>query len=436
MLYVLFSCRCIFIIFAFFAGFILANLRIAPDFISKAQFVQTAGQEITLSGIITEDPDFSAGKTILRLSNLQLLPNDMVFSGTLYVQLSGKIQDFERSDKITLQGVLNPGFGTFIGIMYRPEVVAIERSEHGDIFARIKQGFARSIREYIASPEVDLGLGYLMGMKNGLSEDFSKTLRLVGITHVIVASGTHLGIIINLTKKLFGKISRFAELIFALLMVVFFVLIVGFTPSMTRAALVTSFSLCAGYVGRRFTPLRLLSLVAALTLLYDPTFLLNLGWQLSFASFFGLLVILPRLQKLFYGGKQPPWLASMLLTSLATSLMCAPILAYNYGIISLLSFIANLFILPTLPYVMLLVFLTGITSFISPLASFLGKIATQLLDFHIFIVNYLSEKTMFIINLPTGDLRVFYTYFIIIFFLLSPAFSRLIRLKSQPRQKE
>lgn len=413
----------IFILAMFLAGFVLANVRIAPDLLSKTYLAQITGREVVISGLISEDPDQSEGKISLRLDQLSIDPSQSL-SGTLYVQLAGSTSDLERSDRITLKGQLNPGFGTFVGLMYRPEIIAIERASHGDIFARLKNNFADTVRKYVPRPAVDLGLGYLMGMKNGLSKDFSETLRLVGMTHVVVASGAHLGILVNLTKKLFGRFSRFAELLFALLTIFAFVLIVGFTPSMMRAGLVTSFSLLAGYVGRRFTPLRLLTFVATLTLLYNPTFLVNLGWQLSFASFFGLLILQPKIQHKLYGGKQPPWLANMLLTSFATSLMCAPILAYNYGIVSLLSFVANLIILPTLPYAMLLIFLTGLTSLLPFVASFFGQLATHLLDFHIYIVNLLSERTMFIFELPTQDLRVFVVYFLILFCLVMPKIYR------------
>lgn len=442
---------------ALLAGTLLGNFRIAPELSSKAYFAQLTGSEITITGQISEDPDLSEGKVVLRLSNLRLknsnssnsssnlsnppnpssnssnppgssLENDsLALSGTLYAQLSGRQTDFLRSDVVTLRGKLNAGFGTFAAVMYRPEVTAIERATPGDIFATIKQNFATAVRTYLPSPEVDLGLGYLMGMKNGLSEDFANTLRLVGMTHVVVASGAHLGIIIGFVKKLFGRLSRFAELLFSLLMITAFVLIVGFTASMTRAALVTSLSLLVGYVGRKFTPLRLLLLVAAITLALNPLFLLNLGWQLSFASFFGLLVVLPRLQRQFYGGKSPPWLASMLLTSLATSLVCAPILVYSYGVISLLSFVANLIILPTLPYVMLLVFLTGVTSFFPPVATLFAHLAKLLLDLHIFVVNYLSEQTMFIFNLPTGDLKIFSIYLFLALYLIFPTCLRHFR---------
>lgn len=412
----------------FLAGALLGNFRIAPELTSRAYFSQLVGQEVTITGQITEDPDASSGQIVLRLKSLHLGQSPDLLSGTLYVQLSGCSSELLRSDTVTLRGELNAGFGTFVASLYRPELLAVDRAIPGDLFAVIKQNFAASVHNYIASPAADLGLGYLMGLKNGLSKDFSQALQTVGMTHVVVASGAHLGIIVGLTKKLFGRLSRFAELLSALLMIAAFTLVVGFTASMTRAALVTSLTLLFGYVGRRFTSLRLLILVAALTLSFSPLFLLNLGWQLSFASFFGLLVVLPRLTRQFYGGKTPPWLANMLLTSLATSLVCAPILIYNYGLISLLSFVANLIILPTLPYIMLGVFLTGVTSFLPFLATLFARLATLLLDLHFAVINYLSQQTMFIFQLPQGDLRIFLIYLPLALYLVFPSGWRHLRL--------
>ena len=324
----------------------------------------------------------------------------------------------ERSDIITLQGILSAGFGTYAGMLSRPELVAVRRAEVGDIFARVKQSFAQIIKKLIRAPEADLGLGYLMGLKSGLPDGLADTLRAVGMTHVVVASGAHLGILASAARKLCGYLSKFAGLLGSLLLIAGFTLIVGFTPSMTRAALVSVLSLGVGYFGRQFTPLRLLLFVAMLTLLLAPLNCLHLGWQLSFASFFALLIIAPRLQKLFYGGKKPPWLASMLLTSLAATLACAPILIYNFGTLSLLSFVANLFILPTLPYAMLLVFLTGAFSFWPWLAGVIAQLATILLGAHIWLVNFLGEKTMFIFELGSGDPRIFLIY-VPIFLLLA-----------------
>lgn len=466
----------------FLVGFILGNFRTSFDLASR-EFVQNlAGQTVTVAGNLAEDPDDSSGKLVIRLQNLhfytspdpvknlwknttqsvensvqnpsnsgssgtnQSTPNPSSpdqpsapslqsiistdsftsASGALYITLSTKV-DLERSDLIALQGKLDAGFGTFVGKMSRPEVLAVERSDPGDIFAKFKHWFSSTVKQFIPSPEVDLGLGYLMGMKTGLSKDFSTALQTVGMTHVVVASGAHLAILTGAAKKLFGKISKFAGILFSLLMILAFVMIVGFTPSMTRAALVASLSLVAGYFGLKFTPLRLIGFVAMITLLINPMNFLNLGWQLSFASFFGILIVAPRLQRTFYGGKHPPWLASMLITSLATSLLCAPILIFNFGTLSFLSFVANLIILPTLPYVMLGTMLTGTVSFIPPLASIIAQLTTWLLDLHIWLVNFLSEQTAFILELESNNPIFFLLYLSVLLYLAYPTLVGLIK---------
>lgn len=126
---------------------------------------------------------------------------------------------------------------------------------------------------------------------------------------------------------------------------------------------------------------------------------------------------MPRLDRMLYGGKSPPWLAGMLITSIVTSITCAPILIYNFGTVSLLSLVANLIILPTLPYAMFLVLLSGIVNPIAYLASIVAQLSTWLLDLHIFVIKFLSEQKMFIMELSTGDARVFIIYFLIVIWL-------------------
>lgn len=408
------------IITALLAGMIIANVRLAPEFYGQEVMASLVGQTVELSGEISEEPNIDGSNIKLRLNKLQIHftnGESLKVAGTIYVQLSTQ-SELERSDRITLNGALSAGFGVFSGTLYRPELIAIERAEQGDIFMRIKHAFSDAIKIFIPAPEVDLGLGYLVGEKSGLSDHFSEQLRAVGMTHVVVASGAHLGILTGATRKLFGKISRFAGAGSAILVIFAFAMVVGFTPSMTRAVLVAVLGIIVGYVGRKFTPLRLISLVAAITLLIAPMNFLNLGWQLSFASFFAILALAPRLTRILYGGKSPPWLASMIITSVMTSLTCAPILIYNFGTISFLSLVANLIILPTLPYAMLLVFATGLVSFIPLVAQLIARLATLLLDLHIFVIEFLSEQKIFIMKISTGDARIFGLYLILIVWLI------------------
>ncbi len=438
------------LILAVLSGFIIANWRASPELLDQKVWQQLVGQTLTLTGKIDNDPDFSSQGTTLQLSDLCIWPpGDLAHDktannqlakqnclrGTLYVKLANQ-PELARSDYLTLQGKLSAGFGTFVGNFFRPNLISIDKIEFGDVFYQFKTSFANAINQFMPSPQSDLGLGYLMGMKSGLSESFAEALQITGMTHVVVASGAHLAILSNAIKKLFGRISKFAGTLFGIMAILAFALVVGFTPSMTRAALVAILSLLVGYVGRKFTPLRLLSFVGAITLLLNPLNFLNLGWQLSFASFFGILIFAPALQKTLYGGKKPPWLASMLITSFSTSLICAPILVCNFGTISLLSFVANLIILPTLPYAMLLVMLTGATSLFPFLATFFAQLATMLLNLHIWLINFLSEKTIFVINLSEVGFKAFLLYIPVLFFLVLPHLRRCCKKLSSRRHQK
>ena len=221
------------LILALAAGFLLANFRTSFDLIGQEQFAKLTGQTITVTGVISEDPDLSETKTALRLKDLQIEGHNL--AGTLYIQISANSLP-QRSDIITLNGKLSEGFGTFAGTMYRPNILELKRPEPGDIPLHLRTAFATEIQKYISSPARDLGLGYLLGVRSSLPDDLLDTLKVVGLTHIIVASGANLSILIHFARKIFGKISRWCGFLVAFGLVLAFVSMVGLTPSMTRAA--------------------------------------------------------------------------------------------------------------------------------------------------------------------------------------------------------
>lgn len=155
-------------------------------------------------------------------------------------------------------------------------------------------------------------------------------------------------------------------------------------------------------------------MVAAGTLMVNPGFIINLGWLLSFASFSGIMILGPVFQKMFYGNHKPGFLAGVVLTTVAATLMTLPIALYYYGQISLISVVANLLILPTLPYAMGLVFLTGACAEIPGVEIVVSFLATKLLDFHILVVNFFGERKEFLIQTDTYQPWAFLIYGIII----------------------
>ena len=274
--------------------------------------------------------------------------------------------------------------------------------------------FAERVKTTLPEKEANLGISYLLGQKTNLDKALTDNLRMVGLTHIVVASGAHLSILVELARKIFGKISRFSGLLFSILFILFFMCMVGWTPSILRAGIMAILTLVSWYVGRKIAPWRMILIVAAFTLILDPTFLTNLGWLLSFASYAGIMLLGPKLTKFFYGSKKPKFIASVILTTIAATLITLPITLYYFGQVSIISIIANLLILPTLPYAMGLTFLAGLFTGIPGLEIAAGFLATKLLDFHIGVVEFFGSLEQFLIKINPYDPRVFLLYLIIL----------------------
>ena len=278
----------------------------------------------------------------------------------------------------------------------------------------MRDWFAGRIKGLIDEPEASLGLSYLLGMKTGLPKDLSEKLRAVGLVHIVVASGAHLAILVEVARKVFGRVSRFAGLMFASVFIVFFMAMVGWTPSILRAGIMSLLTLAAWYVGRKFEPWRIILLVAAMTLMINPLFVTNLGWLLSFASFGGIMMVGPSVTRFFYGAKKPGFIAAMIITTVSATVMTLPITLYYFGQISIISVVANLVILPTLSVAMGLVFLTGMVAGVPGIEVVVAWCAMRLLEFHITVVEWLGEMEWFLVKIDRYRAGVFWLYVVVV----------------------
>jgi competence protein ComEC len=277
----------------------------------------------------------------------------------------------KRSDVVTFGGTLSGGFGTLPAAMYRANLTRVEHVNHSDMGRDVRDWFAENIRKSIAEPEASLGIGYLVGQRSTLPETLDDQLRLLGLTHVVVASGYNLTILIRFTRRLFARVSKYAAFTTAIMMVAGFVLMTGFSPSMSRAALVTGLSLVAWYFGRSIQPLVLLALVAAITGYLNPFFVWgDIGWYLSMLSFAGIMILAPLIRHYFFGAEaQLGIVTSIAIETMSAQIVTLPLILYIFGQYSPFALFANALILPFIPFAMLAVFITGLTVIFIPLLS-------------------------------------------------------------------
>jgi competence protein ComEC len=249
------------------------------------------------------------------------------------------------------------------------------------------------VREKIPEPQASLGIGFLTGQKSALPDDLSDALKIAGLTHIVVASGYNLTILVRMARKLLLNVSKFLSTVSAVGMIVFFVAITGLSPSMTRAGLVSSMSLMAWYYGRAFHPFVLLPLAAAITVIMQPSYVWgDLGWQLSFAAFAGVMIVAPLVQRYFFGEKEPGVFRQVFGETIAAHLVTVPIIALSFGTISHVAIIANLLVVPLVPLAMLLTFIVGILAIANvPLSMLIAEPASWLLGYMVTVARFVSE---------------------------------------------
>lgn len=348
-------------------------------------------QAVTMSGVVSDDPSEGKSKSNLRLRLSQVEINGQMLGGIVWVDSQTDL-DIKRGDRVVVRGSLAEGFGTFAASMYRASVEHVERPVPGDIARRLRDWFGQAVNRVIPEPEASLGLGYLVGQRRNLPSQLDDNLRMVGLVHVVVASGFHLSVLVRLTRRLFARVSKYSAAIATSGVILGFLAITGLSPSMARASLVSGLSLLAWYYGRKFNPVVLLIFVGALTVLYNPSYLHgDMGWMLSFAAFGGVMILAPLLQRYFFGNKKPGTVRQILGETIAAQLVTLPIVLYGFGYFSNVALVANLLVLPFVFLAMILVFVAGVASLTVPvIAGILAWPAILLIGYMVVVINNLA----------------------------------------------
>ncbi len=356
----------------------------------RAPFRSLIGATVTVEGRVREDPSVSAsGSVSLQLDTLAL--ESVRMSGALLVSVRG-VADVKRGDVVVARGTLEGPLGSFVASMRVPSLREIRRPVPGDVGRVVRDWFAGEVRTVINDPQASLGIGFLTGQKSALPNDVAEALKIAGLTHIVVASGYNLTILVRLARRLFLRFSRYLSTVSSSGMIMAFMAVTGLSPSMVRAGLVSSLSVLSWYYGRSLHPFVLLPVAAAITVAFQPSYVWgDLGWQLSFAAFIGVMVVAPLVQRYFFGEKDAGVLRQILGETLAAHAVTVPIIALSFGTISHVAIIANLLVVPLVPLAMLLTFLSGILAILHVPFVFIIAVPTEwLLAYMLNVAQYVA----------------------------------------------
>jgi competence protein ComEC len=268
-------------------------------------------------------------------------------------------------------------------------------------------------------PEASLLAGILFGVDTGLTRELQDAFKNTGTAHIIAISGFNIaiiaGIFFSIFKNMFGERLGAA---FAIIGIIFYTLLVGADAAVVRAALMGSLSLLARQLGRRNDGMNALAAVAFFMALWNPLVIWDVGFQLSFFATLGLILYAEPFSNFTSNliAKISKHDTSMfariindnVILTFAAQLTTIPIMAYQFKRISLISFVANPFILPAQPAVMIVSGLAVFTSLvIFPLGQLIAWFAWPFAAYTIRIVElfdrvphasiYLGDSSIWIV---------------------------------------
>lgn len=261
-----------------------------------------------------------------------------------------------------------------------------------------------------------------------IKDNFIKT----GTVHVIAISGLNIAFIAAIVLWFLGmfRVPKKAAVVITLILLVFYSLATGSNPPIMRAILMFAV-LTAGYLIQRDSDmLNTLSLAALLMLLFNPRELFDPSFQLSFASVGSIIIFSPpimsalkldRIKRNSFLNKAKVFILGGAAVSAAAWIGSCPLTAAYFNMVSPISFIANLLIVPALSL------LTGLAfAFLAfdPLCGYLGTALShiiRILEDAIFWSNHvMALAPMAYFRLPAPSVYLCALYYLSLFLLFSP----------------
>lgn len=368
---------------------VVLGLARGTDYASQfAVYDRLVGKEVVVSGTVVTDPQRTkSGVMAFELGGISF--QKQAVAGELYVSIEeeGLVK---RGDTVQVKGRMKEAFATYRGSLTYAKVLKVSR--YADPIRDIRERFVDSVRQFVAEPMASLGVGFVVGQRSSLSPELDEQLKIVGLTHIVVASGYNLTILVRFARRLLARHSRYLALVASLILMLSFVAFSGLSPSMNRAVAVTGLSLLAWYYGRRFHPLLLIAFVAAATAYWNPVYIWDdLGWYLSFFAFAGVLILAPLVAAVVYRDRKPPAIVQLVIETLSAELMTLPLIALAFGVFPSFGLLANVLVGPLIPFAMLATTIAGLCGIVLPILAPVSAIpAAVIIGYVVMVVETLS----------------------------------------------
>jgi len=242
----------------------------------------------------------------------------------------------------------------------------------------------------------------LFGIKTNLNDEIQQQFKDFGILHVLAVSGMHVVLLFSTISYVLRKlrVSKTAITVILIVFLLIFSLMAGFSGSVVRASLMCLMTIVGTLTGRRIHTINLLVGSMLLILLFDPNYLFDVGFQLSYLAVFAIVFCYPVVQHYFtFKNWILNYFGQLVGVSLVAQLGVLPLSIYYFKQIPLLFLLGNIIAIPITSFLLVMWFLQMLLSFISVeifalITPFFSWISTFCFDSLSRLSDYFSIKTI------------------------------------------
>lgn len=314
-------------------------------------------KKITITEVVTEDPDRGLDKTKLTLGDIGILATLQNGSDVSYgdkVSVTGIIEHPENFMTDTDREFDYVNYLKVKDIYGLMKVSSIEVLEHhqGNVLVEklyaIKKYFVGVIRNLFPKAEAGLFAGIIIGEKSLLPKEVLEDFQIAGLTHMIVLSGYNITIIALFMITLlanagFGYRERRVG---AILIIPLFLIMTGLGASSLRAGIMSIMVFILQITTRPAHTFRIILYTLGIMVFANPRILLHdPSFHMSFLAFVGLIYVTPVLEALFKR-------SNFIIETLSVQIFVLPYILWMNGRVSLLLLVSNVLTVPIIPFIM------------------------------------------------------------------------------------
>ena len=241
-------------------------------------------KDVTIYGIVKEKrekekyDEYKIGNFLVRdyaKKNNLIIGKKLSVSGKLKSLDSMIYEDFDYGRYIKSMG--------YEGLLYINSYKVLGENKIYIYLGKIKK-YISNTNKYLYKDKSNFINSILLGEKEFLSEEEKEMFNRTGTSHVIAISGLHTGIICSIIILLIGNINKIYKLLILSVLMILYLIMVGFSPSIIRSIAFIVILYLAFFIDKRRDSISSLSLVGILLIINNPYIIYNISFQLSFLS--------------------------------------------------------------------------------------------------------------------------------------------------------